>query len=228
LRKYFGGKMILLKQFKIIPVLILLLSFLFISDLSAQTEIFGFGGYMMTTSVPVARGDLQIKDVPDYGLGVDITMKRGIQLELIWISAQTHVKIKEYPSGFTRDLFDMNVHYFQVGGVWEMGRGKARPFGAFTIGATLFDAKDATYGDEWLASITFGGGGKFDLSKSFGIRLQARILMPLIFSGGGMWCGTGGCGVGVGSWTPFVQFDLTAGVYIRLGGRDAPKKYRDL
>ncbi|MCK5210740.1 MAG: hypothetical protein KAQ79_22070 [Cyclobacteriaceae bacterium] len=217
-----------LQQFKSSLTLIFMISFLSICDLSAQTEIFGFGGYMMTTNVPVAQGDLQIKDVPDYGLGVDITMKRGTELEFLWISAQTHVKLKEYPSGFTKDLFDMNVHYFQVGVVQEMGRGKARPFIAFTIGATLFDAKDATLSDEWLASLTFGGGGKFDLSKSFGIRLQARILMPLIFSGGGLWCGTGGCGVGVGSWTPFVQFDLTAGVYFRIGGRDAIPKYKDL
>ncbi len=220
--------MSLLQQYKSSLTLIFLISFLFISDLSAQTEIFGFGGYMMTTSVPVAKGDLQIKDVPNYGLGVDITMKRGTELELLWISAQTHVKLKEYPSGFTKDLFDMNVHYFQIGVVQEMGRGKARPFFAFTIGATLLDAKDATLSDEWLASLTFGGGGKFDLSKNIGIRLQARILMPLIFSGGGLWVGTGGAGISVGSWTPFVQFDLTAGVYIRLGGRNVPKKYKDL
>ncbi len=216
-----------LQQSKCIPTLIFLIAFFFISDVSAQTEIFGFGGYMMTTSIPVAKGDLQIDDVPNYGLGVDITMRRGIQLELLWISEQTHVRLKNYPSGFTEDLFDMNVHYFQIGGVWEMGRGKARPFGAFTVGATLFDAKDATRSDEWLASITFGGGGKFDLSKSIGIRLQARILVPLIFSGGGLWVGTGGVGVGVGSYTPFVQFDLTAGVYIRLGGKDRIR-YKDL
>ena len=219
--------MSLLQQSKSIPTLIFFITFLFISDVSAQTEIFGFGGYMMTTSVPVAKGDLQIDDVLNYGLGVDITMKRGIQLELLWISAQTHVRLKNYPSGITEDLFDMNVHYFQIGGVWEMGRGKTRPFGAFTVGATLFDAKDATRSDEWLASITFGGGGKFDISKSIGIRLQARILVPLIFSGGGLWVGTGGVGVGVGSWTPFVQFDLTAGVYIRLGGKDRIR-YKDL
>jgi hypothetical protein len=227
LRKYFGGKVISLKQFKIIPALIFL-SFLFISDVSAQTEIFGFGGYMMSTGVTVTEGDLEIKDVPDFGLGVDFTVRRGMQVELLWIASQTHVKLKEYPSGITEDLFDMNVHYFQVGGVWEMGRGKSRPFMAFTVGATLFDAKDATLSDEWLASLTWGIGGKFDLSKNFGIRLQGRILIPLVFGGGGLWCGTGGCSVGVGSWSPFVQFDLTAGVYIRLGGRNAPPKYIDL
>jgi len=219
--------MSLMQQAKTISSLIILTTILFINDISAQTEIFGFGGYMMTTSVPVREGDLQVKDVPNYGLGVDITMRRGVQLELLWISQQTNVKIKRYPSGITENLFDMNTHYFQVGAVWDMGRGKARPFGAFTVGATLFDAKDATRSDEWLASVTFGGGGKFDLSKSIGIRLQARILVPLIFSGGGLWVGTGGVGVGVGSWTPFVQFDITAGVYITLGGKDKIR-YKDL
>ncbi len=219
--------MSLMQQAKTISSLIFFTTFLFINDVSAQTEIFGFGGYMMTSSVPVREGDLQVKDVPNYGLSVDIPMRRGIQLELLWISEQTEVKLKEYPLGNIKNLFDMNVHYFQVGAVFDMGRGKARPFGAFTVGATLFDAKDATRSDEWLASMTFGVGGKFDLSKSFGIRLQGRILVPLIFSGGGLWVGTGGVGVGVGSWTPFVQFDITAGVYITIGGKEKIR-YKDL
>jgi len=207
------------KRIRHIIITIFFTTLLFPINSFAQTEIFGFGGYMMSTSVPVSKGDLQIKDVPNYGLGADIQIERGLQLELIWISEQTHVKIKEYPLGNITDLFDMNVHYFQIGAVYEMGRKKARPFIAFTAGATLFDAKDAARSDEWRASITFGGGGKFDLSKKIGIRLQARLLMPLNFSGAGLWCGTGGCGISVGSWTPFVQFDLSAGIYVKLGGR---------
>ena len=92
-------------------------------------------------------------------------------------------------------------------------------FTSFTAGATLFDAKDASLTDEWLFSITLGGGGKFDLSKSVGIRLQARMLVPLVISGGGLWVGTGGASVGFGTWAPIVSFDFTAGIYVRLGGR---------
>ena len=212
----------LLQQFRFIQIAIttFLFSFIFISDVSAQTELFGFGGYMTFSSVSVREGDLQFKDVPDYGLGADIQLQRGISVELLWVTSQTEVRLKEYPSGFTRDLFDMNVHYFQVGSVVETNsRSKARPFFAFTMGATLFDAKDASLSDEWLFSMTLGGGGKFDLSKKLGIRLQARMLMPLVLSGGGLWCGTGGCSAGVGAWAPFVSFDFTAGVYVKLGGR---------
>lgn len=218
-----------LQQYKLVPSLIFLISFLFISEVSAQTEIFGYGGYMTFSNVSVAQGDLQFKDVPDYGLGADIQFQRGMSLELLWVSAQSHVKIKQYPSGFVKDLFDLNVHYFQVGSVVETKpRAKATPFFAFTIGATLFDAKDASLSDEWLFSMTLGGGGKFDLSDKLGIRLQARMLVPLTFSGGGLWVGTGGASVGVGAWAPFVSFDFTAGIYIRLGGQKSIPKYKDL
>lgn len=201
-----------------VPV-IFLISFIFISDISAQTEIFGFGGYMMTTSVPVQDGDLQVDDRLNYGLGLDVEVRRGIQVELLWISEQTHVKLKRYPSGIVEDLFDMSVHYFQAGAVFEMGRGNTRPFGAITIGASLFHPNDASRSDEWLAAATLGGGVKIDMSEKVGLRLQGRILMPLIFSGTSLWVGTGGAGVGVGSWTPFIQFDLTAGIYLKLGGK---------
>jgi len=198
--------------------LIFLISFIFISDTVAQTEIFGFGGYMMTTRVPVRNGDLQVNDRLNYGAGIDIEIQKGLMAELLWISEETHVRLRRF-TGITDDLFDMNVHYFQVGAVHEMGRGKTRPFGAFTLGATLFHAQDPTRSDEWLMSATLGGGVKIDMSKKVGIRLQGRILVPLIFSGTSIWVGTGGAGVGVGSWTPFVQFDLTAGIYIKLGGK---------
>jgi hypothetical protein len=212
----------LLQQLKFFQLAIttILFSFIFSSDISAQTEIFGFGGYMTFSSVSVREGDLQFDDVPDYGLGANIQVRRGTSVEILWISSQTSARLKEFGTGFTRDLFDVNVHYFQIGGVQEINpRKKARPFFAFTAGATLFDAKDATLSDEWLFSITLGGGGKFDLSKSVGIRLQARMLVPLVISGGGLWVGTGGASVGFGSWAPIVSFDFTAGLYIRLGGR---------
>ena len=67
--------------------------------------------------------------------------------------------------------------------------------------------------------MTFGGGGKFDLSEKLGIRLQARVLVPMVLSGGGLWVGTGGASVGVGAWAPIVSFDFTAGIYIKLGKR---------
>jgi len=43
-------------------------------------------------------------------------------------------------------------------------------------------------------------------------------LLPFSFSGGGIWCGTGGCGIGLGSYSIIGQFDFTAGLTIASGG----------
>jgi hypothetical protein len=202
-----------------IAFFIFTIAVLFCSQASAQTEIFGFGGYMTYSSVAVREGDLKFKDGPNYGFGLDVGIQRGVFVEINYTQNQTQARLQRF-SGINEDLFDMNTHYFQIGAQYEFRRSpkqKAFPYTLATLGATLFDAKDASLNDEWRFSIAFGGGGKFYLSDKIGMRLQARILMPLNFSGAGMWCGTGGCSVGVGSWATLVQFDFTVGVFIRLG-----------
>ncbi|UCH66205.1 MAG: hypothetical protein JSW63_03475 [Ignavibacterium sp.] len=210
----------LLQRFKFFQLAIttLLFSFIFISDISAQAEPFAFGGYMTFSRMSVAQGDVQFSDGPNYGLGLDYHLRSGTAVELLWVTTKTDVRLRKFNTGITEDLFTANVHYFNIGVVQEFNpRKKARPFFAFTGGATVFSPTDPNISDEWFASITLGGGGKFDLSKSIGIRLQARMLVPLRISGGGLWIGTGGASVGVGSWAPIVQFDFTAGIYVKLG-----------
>ena len=200
-------------------LLLFTIAILFSSDTLAQTEIFGFGGYMTYSSVAVREGDLKFDDGPNYGFGLDIGIQRGVFVELNYTHNQTKVRLQRF-NGFNEDLFDMNTHYFQLGAQYEFRKSpkqKAFPYTLATLGATLFDAKDSSLNDEWRFSISFGIGGKFYLSDKFGIRLQTRLLMPMTFSGGGMWCGTGGCSAGVGAWTQLVQFDFTAGVFIRFG-----------
>lgn len=189
------------------------------SETHAQAELFGFGGWMVSSNVPVREGDLVIDNDASFGLGLDYSIQKEMAIELIWIGNQTSASIRRFKGG-TDHLFDVGIHYFQVGAVYDFRQRKnqkAYPFTSVTMGATLFDAKSATVNDEWRFSVTLGVGGKFLLTKNIGLRLQARLLMPLNFSGAGFWCGTGGCGVSVGSWTPFVQADFTGGVFIRLG-----------
>lgn len=206
-------------SYKRITLIIFTIAILFTSEALAQTEIFGFGGYMTYSSVAVREGDLKFDDGPNYGFGLDVAIQRGVFVELNYTHNQTSVRLQRF-NGPNEQLFDMNTHYFQIGAQYEFRRSpkqKAFPYTLATLGATLFDAKDPSLSDEWRFSVAFGGGGKFYLSNKIGIRLQARMLLPMTFSGGGMWCGSGGCGAGVGAWTPLVQFDFTAGVFIKLG-----------
>lgn len=200
-------------------VLFILSTIFFTTDSIAQVELFGFGGYMTYSSVPVREGNLSFEDGNNYGFGLDVGIDRGILVELNYTHNQTSARLRRFNGG-EEPLFDMNTHYFQLGAQYEFRRTskqKAFPYTLVTLGATLFDAKNASLDDEWRFSVAMGGGGKFLFGKNFGLRLQARLLLPLTFSGGGLWCGTGGCSVGVGSWATLAQFDFTAAFFIRLG-----------
>ena len=199
--------------------LIFLMSFIFISDVSAQAEIFGFGGYMTYSSVSVQEGTLSMNDGVNYGFGLDVGIRKGILVELSYTHNQTSARLKRF-NGRTESLFDVNTHYFHIGAQYEFRRSanqKAVPYTLLTLGATLFDAKKASLTDVWRFSVAFGVGGKIYVSKKVGLRLQSRILMPLTFSSAGLWCGPGGCSVGVGSWASLIQFDFTVGIFIKLG-----------
>ena len=192
---------------------------IFSSNAFAQVEIFGFGGYEISSDVNVSEGEVIVQSNPNYGAAISFETERNVQAELIWIGQQTTMDFKR-TNGITEPLFDIGIHYFQFGVIYEFRQvsvQKVFPFMSFSLGTTLFTPTNGEYSDEWLFSITFGGGGKFYISNNVGLRLQARLLLPLNFSGGGMWCGPSGCGVAVGTWTSFLQADLTGGIFVRLG-----------
>ena len=202
-----------------VNLLLITLSIFISSKTFAQAEIFGFGGYMTYSSVTVNEGTLSFDDRPNYGFGLDVEINRGLLVELNYTHNETSARIKRFNS-IEEPLFDMNTHYFQLGAQYEFrktSKQKAVPYTLLTLGASLFDAKDASLSDVWRFSVAFGGGGKIYLGEKIGLRLQARLLMPLTFSGGGLWCGPGGCSVGVGSWASLVQIDFTGGIFVRLG-----------
>jgi len=191
----------------------------FSSEALAQTEIFGFAGYMTYSKIQSVEGDVSFNDGLNYGGGIDVAIQRNTFVELNYTFNQTTVRLRRF-NGISENLFDMNTHYFQVGAQYEMKNSpkqKAYPYALVTLGAVLYDPQDPKVSDEWRFSVSFGGGGKINLSERVGLRLQGRILLPMTFSGGGMWCGTGGCSVGAAGWITLVQFDFTAGVFVRLG-----------
>jgi opacity protein-like surface antigen len=106
------------KSYKQLILILFTITILYGSESIAQTEIFGFGGYMTYSSVPVSKGDLKFDDGPNYGFGIDVGIQRGVFVELNYTHNQTSVRLQEF-NGFTEQLFDMNTHYFQIGAQYE-------------------------------------------------------------------------------------------------------------
>jgi hypothetical protein len=203
--------------------------FIFSSIASAQSrrvEITPFGGYILGGSIKFYEGKFKIENSASYGGMLAVEIDRGYLIELSYTRMDSEGEWQPY-SGFADDYpettIDVAVNHLQIGSVkeLELDNEMIRPYGTFTLGTTWFHPKTDQGEDEWLFSVTGALGLKYFFTERIGIRVQARLLLPLIFEGAGfyMGIGTGGVssGVGVTSTVPIVQGDFTGGLIIALG-----------
>ena len=206
-----------LKSIAVFTVVLLFGAFSFQTVAQEKPQIFAMAGYLTNGSVTVAAGQLKFKDNVSYNLGIDIPVDRYTQAEISWSVSPSHADLVPYAgSNVTFSGTDLYIHTFQAGAIIEPKKQKARPFGLLSLGASLFAPSDAQYSAQWLFSFALGGGLKVDFSDKVGLRLQARLIVPLQLSSGGVWFGTGGAGVSVGAYSTIAQGDFIGGLYIRL------------
>jgi len=199
---------------------ILLLPLFSYSQYTPKPEISVMAGYMWGGSTLTVNGELKIEDGTNYGVMLDLPLpQKGITLELFYTRLDSKLNFKSRTlSVEDSTLFDMSTNYIQIGGLKEVETGtNLRPFGIFAIGTTIFSPKTSAYSDQWVLSFSLGGGLKYYISERFGIRLDGRFLFPVYLAGGGFYCGTGGCGAGIGSSPVILQGFIDGGVIIRLG-----------
>ena len=184
-------------------------------------EITGFYGWQFGGNFTSYQGEVEMVDAENFGGMIDVPVAQpNTKLELSYSRQSTRVDLLKYPSYIKEELFDISVEYFQIGGVYENPRGKkVVPFGSFTVGAARFAPQVSSYqgyplDDEWLFSMTLGAGLKAYFNERAGIRLQARMLMPVNFSGGSVWCSSGGCAIGASGGSTILQGDVFGGVFI--------------
>jgi hypothetical protein len=181
-----------------------------------KIEITPFGGYFFGGILTVRNGDLNIKNGGNFGIILGTNIDRQLTVEFMFNRLDTRLTLKRYPTGITEDLFNLAVNYIHGGVLYNAQRGKIQPFASFSLGAVWFDPKTNKYQSEWRFSFSVGGGAKLFITPSIGIRLQARLLVPVYFAGGTIFCGTGGCGWGVSAGSYFAQGDLSAGLILAL------------
>ena len=196
-------------------VLSLLLVGMALSNSMCQAiELTGFYGYMVNTDLKTYYGTYKLADNPNYGGVLSVEVAPGMFGEFTYNRSDT--KFSYYYNNQSEPM-DMSVEYYTIGGLKSMGDGKVQPFGAVSLGTARFNLKES-YGDlnsdaAWSFAGTLGLGAKVYLNDKLGIRLQARMDLPLRFSG--LWIGTGGTGASFA--VPVWQFDFSAGLFLRLG-----------
>ncbi len=185
-----------------------------------RLELTAFAGYQVSSDITTSAGTLQIDDAPSYGVALDWTLRPGAQAELLWVYSATDLRLRGVAGAPSSAPFPVDAHYFQLGGLATFGQGKLEPFVSGSLGAAMYVPGTValegggTYAlaTTWRFAFTLGGGVKIWLGDRLGLRLQARLLAPVMFGSAGFYSGPGGSALTVSGGIPFVQGDFTAGL----------------
>lgn len=178
-------------------------------------EITPFAGYHFGGKIRVREGDIGIKDNLGYGVMVDISLRPGTKIEILYSHQPSELRLKRYSTGIRETLFDASVDYWQIGGLQELYRyGIAQPFAVATLGLTHLNPKEVNAASELRFSFGFGGGAIVMPMEHIGFRFDGRMYLTYIAGGAGFWCGLpGGCWVTLGG-EMMAQVQLNAGLVI--------------
>jgi hypothetical protein len=196
----------------ILAGLILLMSNLAYAQPAITLE--GFGGWLWTGKAGY-NGTIKVDDRGNYGVRAGIAPKDNMVVEFEWNHTETALYWYDYVAqeNFSEDVV---MNYYLLGFNQEVSDGPAVPFGVFNLGV-LNVKGESNWSENWF-TVGLGGGLKYYFSDRIGIRLQARLFLPMQFAGIGFGCGTGGCSSGASGYTSTIQGDFTGGVVLKLGG----------
>jgi len=163
-------------------------------DLVDRAQVGAGLGYMFGFDVDTTAGEVGFDGGLSYQLEGDLRIPSNTLLLINYTWLPTELKLNATGGG-TRDLGDLNLHFFQTGAQREFLYGKWRPFAMLTLGATLFASSQ--YDDEWKFSSTLGAGLKYLPSPKFGIRAQVRLMNSFGTNSSTIFCSFSGCDYGI-------------------------------
>lgn len=195
--------------------IVMVLLMVTVNSVNAQKiELSPFIGYETGAIVHTGLGDLHIGDGMDFGGSINVGMGGGRYVELSYSHLASYLNLE---NGLTNErLCDLATDYYSIGALQEvMPDSKVTPYGLFTLGWVNYRPSD-TYSNENKMHVSIAGGIKVNASEKIGIRLQARLLMPLYYSGTYLYAGSGGAGYSVGGGIYGVQGDFTLALVLKI------------
>ena len=185
-----------------------------------QLELTAFAGWQVNSDVYAGGYNLRFDDAQVWGAAIGSEVATGSFAELRWTYSDPKVHASGTSALNGSDAFHVQSHYFQIGGLHGITRGRTTFFGGATIGAALFmpssltltTGKSYSFSDTWLFAFTLGLGLKVDLSQKLALRFDANVAAPVYFSSGGIYVGGGGAGLTVSGGVPLWQWNFMAGL----------------
>jgi len=185
-----------------------------------QIEINAYTGWVPASNTAYNYNGYRIRidGSQNYGAGIGLTTPVGL-VEFNYMGYSSSMR----QDGGIVDVVQpqpININYYQIGILKTLlEHEKLVPYGMFSLGASSFNPTEDPL-NAWRFTISLGLGMRYFFTPVIGIRLQARMLMPLYFGGVGFGCGVGTNGSSCGGSTYFgveiLQGDFTAGIVLKI------------
>ena len=174
-----------------------------------------FIGYETGSTVYTSLGYLYIAGGMDFGGNLDFNIGKNRYAELSYSHMMTKLNVDEGSN--ERYLFDLGVNYYSIGILQEaQPLAKVSPYGLLTLGWVNYNPQTDDYSGENKMHVSLAGGVRIKATEKIGLRLQARLLMPILYAGTYFSAGSGGTNVNVSATSVAFQGDFTAALVFAI------------
>jgi hypothetical protein len=199
----------------IAAIILALASIPALSSAAQAVEVAPFTGHRYGGSFEDTNtaAKFEVGDETAYGLLLDFDLEPDKQIEVFLSRQATHLATTGPFTG--NPLFDLTIDYYHIGGLYMLPEGeRVRPFVSGTFGLTRMAPKRSDLTTEYRLSLSLGGGAKFFLTRSLGLRFDVRGIYTMLNADTSVFC-SGGCTIKVRS-NGFVQTEVGAALMMRF------------
>ena len=185
----------------------------------AQVRITPMAGYLLGGRMHTPTGDFKYSNDFMWGGSLGYKFSDYASAEFTYLRSDSEMKFR-YNNGTEENLGGASADYFLIGSMTEKPlHERFAPFIQPQIGAARFSSRTPGVSDEWMFAVSVAGGLNVRLLGFMLVRAEARLLAPMKFNGVGFWCSTGGCDIGISSWSQFIQGYFGGGLIFEVGGK---------
>jgi hypothetical protein len=159
-----------------------------------------------------------------WGGGIEAVLQQNQGFELLYLRQDTKVATSYYDRGDQSTPFDLSSNFimFAASQYFKKPGGNIEGYFGGMLGADIISVQNTDNGyDGSSTKFAWGlkGGANIWFSHAIGLKLQAQLLSATQSVGGGVYFGTGGTGVAVGTASSMLQFGLGGGLVFKLNAK---------
>jgi len=201
----------------------LIVLFLLTSAFSQNVELTGYVGGQVNGGLDLSTSlfrRIEVENSMNYGLSAGYLVGEHYGVEFQWNHSKADTLAQPAGGGSDIKVFALNQDQYMGNFLFHFTdrEAKLRPFAFFGLGASHLSPDRSGVDSTTRFAFSLGGGAKYNISKHFALRGQAKWSPTYITTtDGGYWCDPfwGGCWV-VGNDHYLHEFDITGGITFRF------------